>query len=124
MYNRVIIDNFSNPNHNGKLNSPDFSIELGNPICGDKIIVQGFLSNDQVITESKFQAWGCATTIATANVFCGYLLNRSVNIIRETTKEKINTLLGDLEPSQYHCLEMLRNLFQKVGEISPDKQYS
>jgi nitrogen fixation NifU-like protein len=122
MYNPIIIDNFSNPSHSGKLSSPDFSLELSNPVCGDKIIVQGILSSDQVITESKFQAWGCATIIATANVFCGYLLNRSLNIIRDTTTEKINTLIGDLEPSQFHCLEMLRDLFQKVREISFDKQ--
>lgn len=120
MYNSIIIENFSNPCHSGKVISPDFSIELGNPICGDKIIVQAIISSDQLITESKFQAWGCATTIATANVFCGYLLNRCLEIIRDTKVEEINALLGDLEPSQYHCLEMLRELFQKVGEISLD----
>jgi nitrogen fixation protein NifU and related proteins len=123
MYNLIIIENFSNPRHSGKLSSPDFSIELGNPICGDKIIVQGIISSNRLITESKFQAWGCATTIAAANVFCGYLLNRCLDIIRDTKIEKIDALLGDLAPSQYHCLEMLRDLFQKVGEINLDKQY-
>lgn len=124
MYNSIIVENFSNPCHSGKVASPDFSIELGNPVCGDKIIVQGLISGNQVITESKFQAWGCATTIATANIFCGYLLNRCLDAVLGTKAEKINELLGELEPSQYHCLEMLRELFQKAGEISLDKQYN
>ena len=124
MYNSIIVENFSNPCHSGKVTFPNFSIELGNPICGDKIIVQGIISSNQVITESKFQAWGCATTIATANIFCQYLLDKSLDTIRDTKTKKINELLGDLEPSQFHCLEMLRELFQKVGEISIDKQYN
>lgn len=124
MYNSIIVENFSNPCHSGKVASPDFSIELGNPVCGDRIIVQGMISADRVITESKFQAWGCATTIATANIFCGFLLNKSLDALKKTQTETINELLGELEPSQYHCLEMLRELFQKAGEISLDKQYN
>ena len=124
MYNSIVVENFSNPCHSGKVASPDFSIELGNPVCGDKIIIQGALSNSQVITKSKFQAWGCATTIATANIFCGYLLNKTLDVICGTEKEIIDELLGDLEPSQHHCLEMLKELFQKVGEIKFSKQYN
>jgi nitrogen fixation NifU-like protein len=122
MYNSIVVENFSNPCHSGKVTSPDFSIELGNPVCGDKIIIQGILSNNQLVTKSKFQAWGCATTIATANIFCGYLLNKSFDEITGTKKEIINELLGDLEPSQHHCLEMLKELFQKVSELCLSQQ--
>jgi nitrogen fixation NifU-like protein len=117
MYNSIIVDNFSEPCHSGELISPDFFVELGNPVCGDRMIIQGVLSSDQVITGIKFQAWGCATSIATANIFCGFVLNKPLREVKDTTTEKIDTLLGDLDPSQYHCLEMLRDLFQKTTEI-------
>jgi nitrogen fixation NifU-like protein len=117
MYNSIIVDNFSNPCHNGKLNSPDFSIELDNPVCGDRMIIQGVLSSDRVVTQIKFQAWGCATSIAAANIFCGFLLNRPMSEVRDTQTGKMETLLGDLDPSQYHCLEMLKDLFRKTKEI-------
>ena len=120
MYNSIIVDNFSNPCHSGELTSPDFSIELDNPVCGDRMIVQGMLSSDRVVIQIKFQAWGCATSIAAANIFCGFLLNRRLSEVRDTQTEKMDTLLGDLDPSQYHCLEMLKNLFQKTKEIDAE----
>ena len=117
MYNSTIVDNFSNPCHSGELTSPDFSIVLNNPVCGDRMIVQGVLSRDMVVSRIKFQAWGCATSIATANIFCGFLLNRALSEVKNTQAEKIDKLLGDLDPSQYHCLQMLKDLFQKAKEI-------
>ena len=123
MYNSIIIENFSNPCHNGELSSPDFSIELGDPVCGDKMIIQGMLSGDKVVTKAKFQAWGCATSIAAANIFCGFLLNKPLSEVEDTPKEKIDSLLGDLDPSQYHCLEMLRDLFQNTRKIDIDIDY-
>jgi nitrogen fixation NifU-like protein len=121
MYNRIIADNFSNPRHSGELRSPDFSMELSNPVCGDKMIIQGVLSRDRVVTHIKFQAWGCATSIATANIFCRFLLHKDLGEVNATPAEKIDTLLGDLDPSQYHCLEMLKDLFQKTRELDMDK---
>jgi nitrogen fixation protein NifU and related proteins len=119
MYNSVIVENFSNPFHSGKLTSPDFSIEIQDPVCGDRMIIQGMLSHDKVVEQVKFQAWGCATSIAAANIFCGCLLNKTLEEIRVTPAEKIETLLGDLDPSQYHCLLMLKDLFQKAWEMGP-----
>jgi NifU-like protein involved in Fe-S cluster formation len=118
MYNTIIIENFTNPRHSGELRSPDFFIELGDPVCGDKMIVQGMLSDDKVVTKAKFQAWGCATSVAAANIFCRFLLNRPLSEVEDTPKEKIDSLLGDLDPSQYHCLEMLRELFQNTKKIN------
>jgi nitrogen fixation NifU-like protein len=120
MYNSIIVNNFSNPCHSGELTSPDFSIELDNPVCGDRMIVQGVLSSDRVVTQIKFQAWGCATSIAAANIFCGFLLNKPLSEVRDTQTEEMDTLLGDIDPSQYHCLEMLKDLFQKAKEIGAE----
>lgn len=41
-------------------------IERGNPVCGDRITVQLKLVSDR-IEMIRYQAWGCATSLATCN---------------------------------------------------------
>jgi len=40
MFNDIIVQNFSNPTHATELVQSTNTIELGNPVCGDRIKVQ------------------------------------------------------------------------------------
>ncbi|TET13506.1 MAG: iron-sulfur cluster assembly scaffold protein [Dehalococcoidia bacterium] len=39
MYNRLIVDHFSNPRNVGGIEDPDAEIIIGNPVCGDKVVL-------------------------------------------------------------------------------------
>lgn len=109
MYNDIIINNFSDPENVGELAIPDVKYELGNPVCGDRIEIHLALK-DNKIDEAKFRAWGCATSIATANIFCSSIKDTSIEQIQARNTDEIADMLGELEPSQQHCVEMLNEL--------------
>lgn len=115
MYNELIVENFSSPSHSGALEAPDLTFKLGNPVCGDRIEIDAHIA-DAKISEAKYRAWGCATSIATANIFCKYIEKKQLLDLVKTPKQDIEQLLGELDPSQVHCLEMLHELFAQMTQ--------
>lgn len=115
MFNDIIVQNFSNPTHAAELVQSTNTIELGNPVCGDRIKVQLNIQ-DGLIQQAAYAAWGCATSLATGNVFCQKIQGTAVADVCNLSKEEIDKMLGDLEPAQHHCLEMLHNLFAKLQQ--------
>ena len=113
MYNDIIIENFSDPQHSGEINSCDYEYEIGNPVCGDRIRVQLNVKDEQ-IENVAFRAWGCATSIATANLFCASIINTPINSIAQRNENEMEQMLGELEPSQQHCVHILVGLHEKL----------
>lgn len=117
MFNDIIVENFSSPRFAEELPHADLTLELGNPVCGDRIEVRLQLA-EGVIAKARYQAWGCATSLATGNVFCGFVDTKPLAAVLATPAEAMTSMLGELEPSQHHCLDMLRALFAQLQEKS------
>lgn len=120
MFNDIIVRHFSNPTHTGEIAGASRSLELGNAVCGDRIRVDLRLEGDR-IAEARYQAWGCATSLATGNAFCEHIEEKSLSEAADTPAATIDALLGELEPSQMHCLEMLRSLFAQLNASPNDR---
>ncbi|MBH5318815.1 iron-sulfur cluster assembly scaffold protein [Paenibacillus sp. GSMTC-2017] len=117
MYNSIIVDHFTSPRNIGELEDRDEEISIGNPVCGDTIHLH-LKKNDKTIVDVKFKAYGCATSIATASVFSEYIKNKTIDQIRETVNPAREEMLGELEPSQRHCLDILAQLFGHFDRIT------
>ncbi len=113
MFNDIIVSNFSDPVYAAEVDEQAAAIELGNPVCGDRIRVQ-FEVADHSIHNVRYQAWGCATSLATGNIFCGHIDGKSLGEIERITRADMAQMLGEIEPSQHHCLEMLNSLFTRL----------
>jgi nitrogen fixation NifU-like protein len=114
MYNDIIIDNFSDPQNVGDLDGADHELEIGNPVCGDRIKVRLSFTNNH-INKAVFRAWGCATSVATANIFCSSIEGKTVKDIAQRQPHELEAMLGELEPSQHHCLNILAELHEKLA---------
>ncbi len=115
MYNEIIAEHFMNPRNIGELASPDLVIKIGNAVCGDTIILHVAHDEEMNITDVKVKAYGCATSIATASVFSDYIRNRNIREVAETPESEISVMLGELEPNQMHCQDILKALFAQLA---------
>ncbi|MFD0588620.1 iron-sulfur cluster assembly scaffold protein [Paenibacillus sp. GCM10027627] len=110
MYNAIIVDHFTAPRNIGELADRDDEISIGNSVCGDTIHLHMKRDGDK-ITDVKFKAYGCATSIATASIFSEYITGKSIGDICATEASARSEMLGELDPSQRHCLDILTQLF-------------
>lgn len=115
MFNEIIVKNFSDATYAAELDAHRTVIELMSPVCGDRIRVQ-FEMVSGLVKGVRFQAWGCATSLATGNIFCAHVDGKCLSEIEKFTIADIEHMLGEIEPSQHHCLEMLHSLFARLRQ--------
>jgi len=116
MFTPVVIEHFSNPRCVGELENPTHGFEVGNSVCGDRIFVDMIFSGDRTVSDIRFRAYGCATSIATGSLFCEVVTCHDLGHILSMTREQQHALLGEMDPSQMHCRDLLEQLFVKLRE--------
>ena len=103
-YRELIIERYKSPQFRGELDPNDFSYEDDNPACGDHIRIDVRLGENQVVTEALFSGEGCAISQASADLLLESLIGKSLDEIKDITKEDILEMLGiELGPVRLKC---------------------
>ncbi|MFA5693042.1 MAG: SUF system NifU family Fe-S cluster assembly protein [Acholeplasmataceae bacterium] len=87
LYRDIIMDHYKDPKHKGLVNDSKYlTINLNNPTCGDKIIVQLLIENN-LIKDLRHDGVGCSICCASASVaslsLIGKTLEDALDIINE-----------------------------------------
>ena len=77
LYQEVILDHGRRPRHAGRLERFDARAKGDNPMCGDRVEVFLAYAPDGRIAEAKFDARGCAISIASADLMAETIAGRS-----------------------------------------------
>lgn len=120
-YREEILEHYTHPHHYGVLDDPDITHEEDNPLCGDRIRFDLKLEEDgQTIKDVGFSAVGCAISKASASMLSDLLVGRSLEEVKELTKEDVLDELGiDLGPVRLKCA-LLPLKVVKVGAYGLD----
>lgn len=111
-----------NPRNIGELEDADYLVEIGNPVCGDTVHM--YLKVDgRKITDVRFRAYGCSTSIATASIVSEKILNKEMDQLLSFTREDVESWLGELEPAQYHCIDIGLKLLEQCANPSKDTTF-
>ena len=94
MYREQIIDLYQNPLNFGALDSPDFSYEEDNPLCGDVIRISVQLDDNDHIVDVRWEGEGCAISQASASLLTEEIKGLSIDEIKDFSKEQLLDLLG------------------------------
>jgi nitrogen fixation NifU-like protein len=68
LYQEVVLEHGRHPRHAGKPDAYDFSSRGENPMCGDRVEVFFSCGPDGRIVDPRFDARGCAISIASADL--------------------------------------------------------
>ncbi|MGB7956756.1 MAG: SUF system NifU family Fe-S cluster assembly protein [Candidatus Nitrosopolaris sp.] len=104
IYRETILDHYRNPRNKGRLSNPDLSIHDSNPLCGDEIDIH-LKVEDDMIKDIKFEGRGCAISQASASMLTEMMINKSLNAIKDLSKDDIfeNIGLTNLGPARVKC---------------------
>ncbi|TXL83697.1 iron-sulfur cluster assembly scaffold protein [Streptomyces sp. IB2014 016-6] len=112
-YSPTVVDHFTNPRNAGELENPDVRAFIGNPVCGDQIMLTATVT-DGVIAEIRFRAHGCAASLATASVIAEAASGSALADIETWDDEKVEALLGGLAPDQRHVAALGRQVAHRL----------
>ena len=115
MYREVILDHYKNPRFKGELNPADISYQDDNPLCGDMIRIDLRVDDNNRVVECAFSGQGCAISQASASMLMEDIQGKSLEEIREYSRDDILDMLGiELGPVRLKCA-MLSLKVLKVG---------
>ena len=68
LYSEKVMDHFTNPRNVGKIDDADGVGEVGNAKCGDIMKIYLKVDENHIITDVKFNTFGCASAIASSSM--------------------------------------------------------
>ena len=102
LYSEKVMDHFQNPRNVGKMDDADGIGEVGNAVCGD--IMRMYIKvKDGVITDVKFNTFGCGSAIATSSIATEMIKGQKVEYALKLSNKAVVEALDGLPAHKIHC---------------------
>ena len=102
LYTDTVMDHFQHPHNVGSIENADAIGEVGNAKCGD--IMKMYLKiQDNVITDVKFETFGCGSAIASSSMATEMIKGKTIDEALAITNKQVVDALGGLPAHKLHC---------------------
>ncbi|MBR5112196.1 MAG: Fe-S cluster assembly scaffold protein NifU [Clostridia bacterium] len=124
LYSEKVMQHFLNPQNVGIIEDADAVGEAGNAKCGD--IMRMYLKiDDDVITDVKFETFGCASAIASSSMATELIKGKPVGEAAELTNKAVAEALDGLPAYKMHCSvlaeEAIRDALENYNKNKENK---
>ncbi len=102
LYSEKVMDHFQHPRNVGKMDDADGVGEVGNAKCGD-IMKMYIKVNDGIITDVKFNTFGCGSAIATSSMATEMIKGKPIDQALELSNKAVVEALDGLPAYKLHC---------------------
>ena len=125
LYSEKVMDHFRNPRNVGAMENADGVGEVGNAKCGD--IMKIYLKiEDDIITDVKFETFGCGSAIASSSMATELIKGKPVSEAMKLSNKAVTEALDGLPPVKLHCSvlaeeavkEAINNYLKENGRAS------
>jgi len=103
-YTDKVMEHFKNPRNVGEVPNADGTGQVGSLVCGDALKLTIKVDKaTEVITDIKFQTFGCASAIASSSVLTEMVKGKTIAEASKITNRDIAAQLGELPDEKMHC---------------------
>ena len=128
LYSDKVMDHFEHPRNVGEIENADGVGQVGNPKCGDIMKMYLNINEDGVITDVKFQTFGCGSAIATSSMATEMIKGKTIQQAMELTNAAVAEALDGLPAYKMHCSVLaeeaikaaLADYYRRRGEEVPE----
>jgi len=125
LYSEKVMDHFRNPRNVGVIEDADGIGEVGNAKCGDIMKMYLKIEND-IITDVKFETFGCGSAIASSSMATELIKGKPVNEALVLTNKAVAEALDGLPDYKMHCSvlaeEAIKNALDDYYSKHPEKK--
>ncbi len=112
LYSDVIRERFRRPLFRGAIERPDVAHEDVNPLCGDRVRIQGRLADGR-LAEARWTGDCCAICAASADLLLEAALGKPVGFAQTQTPSSLLARLdSDIRPSRMKCVTLPLTVLQ------------
>ena len=122
LYSEKVMDHFLHPRNVGSIENADGVGEVGNAKCGD--IMKIFLKIDkdtQVITDVKFETFGCGSAIASSSMATEMIKGKPLSEALMLSNKAVAEALDGLPAHKMHCSVLAEEAIKRAIKDYYDK---
>lgn len=93
LYRQVIMDHYKNPRNKGTLEDGNYTINMNNPTCGDRIQLT-LKVEDGIVTDAKYDGEGCSISMSSASMMTQAIKGKKVEEALKLAKIFSNMMQG------------------------------
>lgn len=111
LYSKEVMKHFKKPTNVGKIENADGVGKVGNVVCGDVMYLyikvkknkEGTDSMKDLISDIKFETFGCIAAIATSSMITRMAKGKTIEEALKISKLDVANALGGLPKIKLHC---------------------
>ena len=103
LYSEKVMDHFQHPRNVGKIEDADGVGEVGNAKCGDIMKMYIKVDENEIITDVKFNTFGCGSAIATSSMATEMIKGKSIKEALAISNKAVVEALDGLPTNKIHC---------------------
>lgn len=124
LYSEKVMDHFQNPRNVGKMDDANGIGEVGNAKCGDIMRMYIKVDHDtQVITDVKFNTFGCGSAIATSSMATEMIKGKPISDALSLSNQAVVEALDGLPAHKIHCSVLAEQAVKAAVKDYYDKNH-
>lgn len=113
--NNIMKQHFMDPKNMGKIKKPTHQSKCKSGFCGDTIELYAEVDPSGIVTNIKYNVFGCYAVIATASVLSEWAKGKTLAEIKSIDYDTIKDLIGgDPDPEKENCIRVAMKAFQEL----------
>ena len=128
LYSEKVMDHFQHPRNVGKIDDADGIGEVGNAKCGDIMRMYIKVDENEIITDVKFNTFGCGSAIATSSMATEMIKGKSIKEALVLSNKAVVEALDGLPTHKIHCSVLaeeavkaaVEDYYKRKGEKMPE----